>query len=180
MKPGKSLQSAISRRVRIVDYRNPNPSVSRGLDRATAFLSLIGLLAMLLAGLGVSTTIHAYLRQKLDSIAIIKCIGGRSAQIIRIYLVQGLALGFWAAALGIGLGYVVQLLLPRRARGIDRPARPAGTGSRRGAAGILRGDFYDIAFHASASAFDPQSLADPGISARNAGNEILGVEAPAP
>ena len=60
-------QNAISRRVRIVDYRNPNPSVSRGLERATAFLSLIGLLAVLLAGLGVSTTIHAYLRQKLDT-----------------------------------------------------------------------------------------------------------------
>ena len=117
-------QGAISRRVRIVDYRNPNPSVSRGLDRAGAFLSLIGLLAMLLAGLGVSTTIHAYLRQKLDSIAIIKCIGGRSAQIIRIYLVQGLALGLLGSGLGIGLGYVVQWLLPKVLEGlISLPAQ---------------------------------------------------------
>ena len=111
-------QSALSRRVRIVDYRNPNPSVSRGLERATAFLSLIGLLAVLLAGLGVSTTIQAYLRQKLDSIAIIKCIGGRSTQIIRIYMVQGLALGCLGSGLGIGLGYIVQLLLPRVLEGL--------------------------------------------------------------
>lgn len=112
------VQSSISRRVRIVDYRNPNPSVSRGLDRATAFLGLIGLLAVLLAGLGVSTTIQAYLRQKLDSIAIIKCIGGRSAQIIRIYMIQGLLLGTAGSALGIGLGYAVQLLFPALLQGL--------------------------------------------------------------
>ena len=114
----KIVQTSISRRTRIVDYRNPNPSVSRGLERATAFFSLIGLLAVLLAGLGVSTTIQAFLRQKLDSIAIIKCVGGRSIQIIRIYLVQGLIIGISGSAVGIGLGYAVQLLFPVLIRGL--------------------------------------------------------------
>jgi putative ABC transport system permease protein len=112
------LNSGISRRVRIVDYRDPNPSVSRGLQRATSFLSLIGLLAVLLGGLGVSTTLYAYLRQKLDSIAILKCLGGRSRQIIRIYMVQGLALGVLGSLFGIGLGYMVQLLLPTMLKGL--------------------------------------------------------------
>lgn len=112
------IQSSINRRIRIVDYRNPNPSVSRGLERATAFLSLIGLLAVLLGGLGVSTTIHAYLRQKLDTIAILKCIGGRSAQIIRIYMVQGLIMGFLGSAFGVGLGYLVQMLFPGLLKGL--------------------------------------------------------------
>lgn len=132
--------------MRIVDYRNPNPSVSRGLDRATAFLSLIGLLAILLAGLGVSTTIHAYLRQKLDTIAVIKCIGGRSAQIIRIYLVQGLALGVLGSGLGIGFGYVVQLLLPRVLEGLI--ALPAQLEPAPGAAlqGFCVGIFTTLLF----------------------------------
>lgn len=107
------VTSGIRRRVRIADYRNPSPSVSRGLERAANFLSLIGLLSLLVGGLGVSTTIHTYLQQKLDGIAVLKCIGGRSGQIMRIYLVQGLALGVLGSAAGIGLGYVVQWLLPK-------------------------------------------------------------------
>jgi putative ABC transport system permease protein len=118
------ISRGISRRVRIVDYRDPNPSLSRGLEQATGFLSLIGLMAVLLGGLGVSTTIHAYLRQKLDSIAILKCLGSRSKQIIRIYMVQGLLLGISGSALGIALGYLVQLLFPRLLQGLlDLPAR---------------------------------------------------------
>jgi putative ABC transport system permease protein len=117
------ISSGISRRVRIVDYRDPNPSLSRGLKQAAGFLSLIGLLAVLLGGLGVSTTIHSYLRQKLDSIAILKCLGGRSNQIIKIYMAQGLMLGILGSALGIALGYLVQLLFPRLLKGlINLPA----------------------------------------------------------
>jgi putative ABC transport system permease protein len=113
----KIIAAAISRRIQIVDSRNPNPSVSRGLERATGFLSLIGLLSLLLGGLGVSTTIHAYLRQKLDSIAILKCLGGRSRQIIRIYAVQGVAIGLLGSALGIFIGYFVQLVFPTLLKG---------------------------------------------------------------
>ena len=117
------ITSGIKRRVRITDYRDPNPSVTRGLERAANFLSLVGLLSLLVGGLGVSTTVRTYLQQKLDSIAILKCIGGRSRQIIRIYLLQGLVLGAVGSAIGTGLGYLVQLLLPRLLRGlIDIPA----------------------------------------------------------
>ncbi len=119
----KIIASGIKRRVRITDYRDPNPSVTRGLERAANFLSLIGLLSLLVGGLGVYTTIRTYLDQKLDSIAVIKCIGGRSSQIIRIYLLQGLALGVLGSAIGTGLGYFVQLLLPKLLNGlIDLPA----------------------------------------------------------
>jgi putative ABC transport system permease protein len=112
------IDSGISRRIRITDYRDPNPSVSRGLERTANFLSLIGLLSLIVGGLGVSTTIHTYLQQKLDSIAVIKCLGGQSRQIINIYLLQGLVLGVLGSALGVGLGYLVQLLLPQMLKGL--------------------------------------------------------------
>jgi len=57
------ISDGIDRGVRITDYRDPNPSVSRGLERTTNFLSLIGLLSLLVGGLCVSTTIHTYLQQ---------------------------------------------------------------------------------------------------------------------
>jgi len=120
---GSIIRSGIKRRVRITDYRDPNPSVTRGLERAANFLSLVGLLSCLWAGSEFPLPFEPTFKQKLDSIAILKCIGGRSRQIIRIYLIQGLVLGAAGSAIGTGLGYLVQLLLPRLLKGlIDLPA----------------------------------------------------------
>ncbi len=112
------LAQGIHRHVHIADFRNPNPSVSRGLERMANFLSLVGLLALLVGGLSVATTIHTYLQQKLDCIAVMKCLGARSRQILRIYLLQGLLLGATGSLLGVGLGYVVQLLFPPLLKGL--------------------------------------------------------------
>ncbi|HYK90515.1 MAG TPA: FtsX-like permease family protein [Acidobacteriota bacterium] len=112
------LKMGLQRRARISDYRDPNPALSRGLERTASFLSLIGLLALLVAGLGIATTIHTYLQQRLDSIAIMKCLGGRSVQILRIYLLQGLCLGIIGSLLGVALGYFVQLAFPPLLRGL--------------------------------------------------------------
>jgi putative ABC transport system permease protein len=118
------LKAGLRRQVRILDHRNPNPSIERGLDRTANFLSLIGLLALLVGGLGVATTMHSYLQQKLDNIAILKCLGGRSLKIIRIYLIQGLFLGIAGSTIGVGLGYLLQLLLPPFLKGfVNLPAR---------------------------------------------------------
>jgi putative ABC transport system permease protein len=106
------LRDGLTRRVRIADYEAPNPSVTRGLRRMTEFLSLIGLLALLVGGLGVATSMHTYLQQRLDTIAILKCMGARSGQIIAAYLVQGFALGAIGSLAGILLGYGVQSIFP--------------------------------------------------------------------
>ncbi len=107
-----AIASGVSRPTRVTDYRNPSPSLARGLERMTSFLSLIGLLAIVVGGLGVSTTVHAYLRQKLDTIAVLKCLGAGSKRIIRIYLIQGLLLGLSGSLLGVILGYLLQLVFP--------------------------------------------------------------------
>ena len=77
----------------IADYRETHPIITRGLDRATTFLSLIGLIALVIGAMGVASAMHGHLQQKLDSIAVMKCIGARSGQVIRIYTAQTLMLG---------------------------------------------------------------------------------------
>ena len=114
----RMIRGAGLRRARIVDYRDPSPSVSRGLERTANYLSLIGLLALLVAGLGVATTIHSYLQQKLDHIAVMKCLGGRSNQIIRIYLTQGTLIGVAGSIIGVTLGYLIQRLFPPLLHGL--------------------------------------------------------------
>ena len=96
----------------IADYRETHPIITRGLDRATTFLSLIGLIALVIGAMGVASAMHGHLQQKLDSIAVMKCLGARSAQVIRIYTVQTLMLGLAGGALGAVLGIAVAAAFP--------------------------------------------------------------------
>lgn len=97
---------------RIADFRETHPTIRRGLDRATNFLSLVSLVAMIVGALGVGMALHSHLQQRLDTIAIMKCVGARSSQIIRIYLIQALGLGLAGSSLGVFLGFLVQAGAP--------------------------------------------------------------------
>lgn len=96
----------------VIDYRETNPALTQGLDRATGLLSLMSLVALVLGAVGVAMAMRAHLEQRLDTIAIMKAIGAGSGEIIRIYLIQTLMLGLLGAVLGIALGTAVQMAFP--------------------------------------------------------------------
>jgi putative ABC transport system permease protein len=96
----------------IIDYRETNPALTQGLDRATSLLSLMSLVALVLGAIGVAMAMRAHLQQRLDTIAIMKSLGARSGQIIKIYLLQTLLLGAAGGVLGVALGVGVQLSFP--------------------------------------------------------------------
>ncbi|MGP8247934.1 MAG: ABC transporter permease [Bryobacteraceae bacterium] len=96
----------------IADYRETHPIITRGLDRATTFLSLIGLIALILGAMGVASAIDGHIEQKLDSIAVMKSIGARSSQVIRIYATQTLLLGLAGGVLGALEGIGVAAAFP--------------------------------------------------------------------
>jgi putative ABC transport system permease protein len=96
----------------VADYREGHPFITRALERSTTFLSLVSLIALIVGALGVATAIHSHLQQRLDTIAILKCLGARSAQIIRIYTLQTLLLGLAGGLAGVAVGAVVQALFP--------------------------------------------------------------------
>jgi len=96
----------------IADYRETHPIITRGLDRSTTFLSLIGLIALVIGAMGVASAMHGHLQQKLDSIAVMKCMGARSAQVIRIYTAQTLMLGLGGGVIGVAFGVGVAAAFP--------------------------------------------------------------------
>jgi putative ABC transport system permease protein len=96
----------------IIDYRETNPALTQGLDRATSLLSLMSLVALVLGAIGVAMAMRAHLQQRLDTIAIMKSLGARSGQIIKIYMLQTLLLGAAGGVLGVALGVGVQLSFP--------------------------------------------------------------------
>jgi putative ABC transport system permease protein len=96
----------------VTDYRETNPALTQGLDRATSLLSLMSLVALVLGAVGVAMAMRAHLQQRLDTIAIMKSLGARSGQIIKIYVMQTLLLGLLGGVLGVALGVAVQLAFP--------------------------------------------------------------------
>jgi putative ABC transport system permease protein len=96
----------------VIDYRETNPALTQGLDRATSLLSLMSLVALVLGAIGVAMAMRAHLQQRLDTIAIMKSLGARSGQIMKIYLMQTLLLGIVGGLLGVALGVGVQLAFP--------------------------------------------------------------------
>jgi len=96
----------------ITDFRETSPALTEGLDRATGMLSLICLVAMVLGAVGVAMAMRAHLQQRIDILAIMKSIGARSSDILRIYLVQTLFLGLAGGLLGVVLGAGVEWIFP--------------------------------------------------------------------
>jgi len=107
----ESLRKAF-REALITDYRETHPFITRALDRATTFLSLVSMIALIVGALGVAMAIHSHIQQRLDTIAIMKCIGARSAQIMRIYTLQAVLLGLAGGVAGLAVGAAVQRVFP--------------------------------------------------------------------
>jgi len=96
----------------VMDYREGNPALTRGLDNSTSILSLICLVAMVLGAIGVGMAMHAHLEQRMDMLAILKAIGANSSDLLRIFLLQTLGLGLAGGLIGVVAGVAVMAALP--------------------------------------------------------------------
>ena len=102
------------------------PGASRFIVRMGQFLSLIGLAALVIAGIGVSNGVASYLALKRPGIATFKVLGATSTDIARIYLLQ---IGC-IALLGIACGLIVGALLPPAIVALAGDVLPVSPGFR--------------------------------------------------
>ncbi|HSZ15923.1 MAG TPA: FtsX-like permease family protein, partial [Terracidiphilus sp.] len=107
----KQVESALPD-AQVMDFKEGNPALSQGLDNATAILSLICLVAMVLGAIGVAMAMHAHLEQRMDMLAILKAVGAQSSDLLRIFLLQTLGLGLAGGLLGVAAGVGVMAALP--------------------------------------------------------------------
>ncbi|MFC6999516.1 ABC transporter permease [Rufibacter roseus] len=87
--------------------------LGRSFEDLTGFLALVGFIALLLGSIGVASAIHVYIKEKLSSIAILRCLGVSGRQAFLIFLIQIVGIGFLGSVIGAVLGTAVQQLLPR-------------------------------------------------------------------
>ena len=113
----EKLVSVIGPRLKIagLDYETVESrkiNTGRVFDNFSQFLTLISFIALLLGCIGVASAIHIYIREKSESIAILRCLGVKSSQVFLIYLIQVAAIGFIGSVTGAFLGTIIQQLMP--------------------------------------------------------------------
>jgi len=85
---------------------------TEAIGQLASFLGLVGLIALLLGGVGVASGVHAFVTRKVDTVAVLRCLGATSSQVLFIYVVQAAAMGLIGAAIGAALGIGIQFALP--------------------------------------------------------------------
>lgn len=100
-------------RVRIRTVAETERDFTEAVARLADFLSIIGLIALLLGGIGVASGVNAFVSSKIDTVAVLRCLGATSRQVLGLYVVQAGVMGFVGATAGAVLGVAVQFLLPR-------------------------------------------------------------------
>lgn len=87
---------------------NASPQVSRFVTRLMLFLTLVGLSALLIGGIGIGNGVRAHLESRMKTVAIFKMLGAEKRLIAHIYLWQI----FLITVLGTGIGVAIGALLP--------------------------------------------------------------------
>lgn len=86
--------------------------LGQSISNVNSFLSLVGFASLFLGAIGVASAIQAHIRQKIPTVAMLRCLGASARTSFAIYLVQGIGLGLIGATFGAVLGLAIQLALP--------------------------------------------------------------------
>ena len=92
--------------VTVQSYRETQENLGEQFTRTENYLSLTGLLILVLGGVGVWNVARAFVEQKRKSVAVLKCLGAGGTRIISVYLLQILTLGFVGSIFGILMAQV--------------------------------------------------------------------------
>ncbi len=92
--------------------------LGNAMSRLGNYLGLVALVALLLGGLGVASAVHVFIKRRMESVAVLRCLGAGAGTVFAVYLVQAVMVGLLGSLGGAGLGAVIQLALPRILRDI--------------------------------------------------------------
>ncbi|MEX0758124.1 MAG: FtsX-like permease family protein, partial [Tistlia sp.] len=96
---------------RVRGLANAAPDIQRFVEQVSLFMTLVGLTALLVGGVGIANAVGSYLEQKKPTIATLKCLGAPAFLIFRAYLWQVLALALLGTLGGLLLGAATPLLV---------------------------------------------------------------------
>jgi putative ABC transport system permease protein len=112
----RTLQTELQQRVtdkamRVSQYQDAQPMLRRFLGQLTMYLGLVGLIALIVGGVGVATNVRAFLKEKVETIAVLKVLGATPGRVLRVYLSQTVFLGLVGSLAGAAVGSVLQFVV---------------------------------------------------------------------
>lgn len=107
-----SLQKRLAQDIDYTTVKDRREDIGKAVGNLGKFLNLVAFIALLLGGIGIASSIHVYINQKIDTASVLRCLGTSSEQTMSIFLIQTTALGFLGALAGTLLGVGTQYLLP--------------------------------------------------------------------
>ena len=100
-------------RISVRSFEEAQPTLRLFLARMEDFLRLATLVTLVLGGLGVAQSIRVFLQQKQDTVAILKVVGATTREVTLVFLIQCMGLALLGSFMGLGLGVLIQAVLPR-------------------------------------------------------------------
>ena len=92
----------------VLDRRDPSPRITQTLERIRQFLTLIGLTALMVGGVGVANAVASYIDRRRKVIATFRSLGATGRTVFALHLMQVVTI----AAIGIAIGVFVGLMVP--------------------------------------------------------------------
>ncbi|MDA0682972.1 MAG: ABC transporter permease [Bacteroidetes bacterium] len=105
-------ESLQEERVGIDTVEEERENWDEALTNLYRFLGLVGFTALLLGSLGVASSISVYVRQRVQTIAVLRCYGASTWSTVGVYLMQALGMGLFGALAGSVVGVSIQTLIP--------------------------------------------------------------------
>ncbi len=99
-------------------YKDMQSSLSSAIERMGHYLGALGVIALLMGGIGVAMIVRTFMAQKLDTLAILNCLGASSKTLFKVYLLQSMLVGLAGSLLGVSLGFALTFLLPSKMEGL--------------------------------------------------------------
>lgn len=98
--------------MRITTVEDQRENLEQAFSSLNNFLNLVALISLLLACIGVASSVLIYIKTKIQSIAILRCLGMKGEEAFMVYFLQIFVLGIVSVTIGTVLGSIIQVVLP--------------------------------------------------------------------
>lgn len=152
-------------------FRGREDQIGEDLQRTENYLSLVGFVIVVLGGIGVWSVTRVFVQQKLKTIAVLKCVGATTGELLATYVLQMLTLALAGSAFGIGLaGLALRWVPASLVAGVSEPVNTLTRGAM--VQGVAVGALVTVLF-AMVPLLDVRSVKPLVLLRDETGNEAL-------